>query len=478
MRDKRMRTDRRVVSRTLGDTTGSGLVGVLLIGFAAVYLAGFTWAMRHSTFDTWGAFLVAPVLLVISIPVLLRFARSEPYAWTARLLVAALLLKLLAALARYQVAFGSYDGNADAARYDRIGTALAQQFRHMDFSLSAMQSDKLTGTGFIEIVTGAVYAITGPTVIGGYLVFSWLGFWGLFLFYRAFRVAVPDGDARRYALLLFLLPSMLFWPSGIGKEAWMLMALGASAYGAALLLARRRGAALWLGAGCAATMAVRPHITLMVVAALAVAFALRKGHAAGTALGPVRTVAGLLVIAATTMLVLRQAATFFGVDEITADSAGHLLDNVQEQTSQGGSAFEGSGGPSVVDMPMNLITVLFRPWPFEAHSLFSLVSACEGTLLLLITLGSLPRLSALRGRLRAQPYLTLCAAFVLCFCFLFSTFQNFGLLTRERVQVFPFVLVLLALPLVRRPKAPGGLPDLHRDGRDAAPPEKATAVVG
>jgi hypothetical protein len=448
-------TGTRTLTRGFGD---AATVGMTLVGLAALYIAGFSRAMNGS-FDVWGAFVVAPILVAVSVPVLLRFARTEPHAWTARLLIAGLLLKLLAGLVRYQVAFGAYDGSADAARYDRVGTALAQQFRHMDFSLTAMDAHKVTGTGFVEIVTGVIYAVTGPTLIGGYLVFTWLGYWGLFLFYRAFRVAVPEGDAKRYGLLLFLLPSMLFWPSGIGKEAWMLLGLGAGAYGGALLLGRRRGAVPWLVAGCAATLAVRPHITLVLVAALAIAYLVRSRHAMrATALGPIRTVLGLAATVGAVVLLLRQAATFFGVDAITADSANQLLDSVQQQTAEGGSAYQGAGGPSLVNMPTNLVTVLFRPWPFEAHNAFAMISACEGTLLLLIALLSLPRLAAIRGLLRRQPYLTLCLTFVLCFCFLFSTFQNFGILTRERVQVFPFVLVLLALPIPRRPLRPGRRP--------------------
>jgi hypothetical protein len=87
-----------------------------------------------------------------------------------------------------------------------------------------------------------------------------------------------------------------------------------------------------------------------------------------------------------------------------------------------------------------------------------LLTACEGTLLLLLFLTSLSRLRALPGRLRRQPYVTLCVTFTLAFCFVFSSFQNFGILTRERVQVYPFVLVLQALPVVSakaRSRRPG-----------------------
>ena len=49
--------------------------------------------------------------------------------------------------------------------------------------------------------------------------------------------------------------------------------------------------------------------------------------------------------------------------------------------------------------------------------------------------------------LRTRPYVAFCRTYTLLFVFAFSSFANFGILTRQRVQVFPFVLVLLALPL-------------------------------
>ena len=52
---------------------------------------------------------------------------------------------------------------------------------------------------------------------------------------------MADGDARRYAALVFLLPSLLFWPSSIAKEAWILACLGLAAYGAAKMLTRSGG---------------------------------------------------------------------------------------------------------------------------------------------------------------------------------------------------------------------------------------------
>jgi hypothetical protein len=46
-----------------------------------------------------------------------------------------------------------------------------------------------------------------------------------------------------------------------------------------------------------------------------------------------------------------------------------------------------------------------------------------------------------------------CLAYSAIFVYGFSYFANFGILTRERVQVLPFVLVFLALPHPALPSA-------------------------
>jgi hypothetical protein len=52
---------------------------------------------------------------------------------------------------------------------------------------------------------------------------------------------------------------------------------------------------------------------------------------------------------------------------------------------------------------------------------------------------------ALRS-LRDQPYLVFCLAYTLLFLVAYSSFANFGLLARQRVQLYPLFLVLFSLP--------------------------------
>jgi hypothetical protein len=443
---------------------------------AAVLAYGsvFAWALGNTSFDFWGGLIVAPVLIVISLPFLQLAARSEADPRIARLFVAALVLKLVASLGRYYMSFVLYDGASDAARYALEGGHLAEQFRAGDFVVNL--GVPLQGTGFMILLTGIVYAVTGPTLIGSYLVFSWLGFWGLFFFFRAFRVAVPDGNAWRYGCLVFLLPSLLFWPSGIGKDTWMLLTLGLASYGVALLLARRRGAYIYLALGLAGTAIVRPHVSVLVVAGLGIAYLLRRRPDKLTALGPVRSIISVLVLLAAGFVMLKVMGKFLGTDSFSGDGVNQALNSTQHRTTGGGSTYEAQPVTSPIGLPMAIITVLFRPFPFEAHNLQSLIASAEGTVLLGMFVLGWRRLRGLPRTLKRSPYVAYCLVYTILFCFAFASFSNFGILTRERVQVFPMVLVFLALPLAMAGERRVRRKD--QKGRKAdKPPEKTTTLA-
>ncbi|MDQ3628148.1 MAG: hypothetical protein M3419_04955, partial [Actinomycetota bacterium] len=293
--------------------------------------------------------------------------------------------------------------------------------------------------------------VTGPSIFVAYAVFSWLGFWGLYFLYKAFRIGVPDGDPKRYAVLVLLLPSMLFWPSGLGKEAWMTLGIGVFAYGVAKLFAGGSGWLLPLLLGTAATAITRPHITAALFAGLCVAFVLRRSLHPWSYLTPVARMASVVAMVLVGLVVVHQAADFLKVEEVSVSGFEESIDETGEATSQGGSEYDSAAVNSPTDVPLAVITVLFRPFVFEAGNAQLLVAAAEGSLLLLLAFLSLPRLRSLPGRLRRQPYLLFAGTYSLLFIYAFSNFANFGILTRERVQVLPFALIFLALPLVRRP---------------------------
>jgi hypothetical protein len=357
-----------------------------------------------------------------------------------RILVWALLLKFGGSIANYLISNGVY-GRTDAQAYSAAGTVLARNFRagHFDH-LPA----NVPGTGFIDILAGVVYAITGPSFIGGYLVFSCLGFWGMYFFYRGVVVALPSVDTTRFAKLLFFLPSMLFWPSNIGKGAWVSLGIGLTIWGLGRIIARLRYGFAPMTIGLAITASTRPHITAILFAAVFVGYLVRPSTTTGSTLGPIYKFVGIVVLLVGGFAVIQQAKDFFGVDRLSVESVQGLINSTTERTTQGGSAFHASASSSVVHLPQAALTVLFRPYPWQAHNAQSLIASLEGTFLVVLTITSWRRLRTLGWRIR-DPLVITCIVYTLEFIYAFSSFGNFGILSRERVQVFPFFLVLLSL---------------------------------
>lgn len=427
-----------------GGTTAASL-GVLA---CAGYVATVLWAMEHTTYQVWSSLLLVPTLMALSTPFLLRVARRDGTVGLAQLLLLALLLKLLSAVARYYMAFVLYGGVADSQAYHDQGVILADLLRVGYFE---QPPGRFPGTAMISIVTGVVYAVFGAAKLTGFFVFSWLGFWGLFLFFRAFRIAVPEGDSRRYAILVLFLPSLLFWPSSIGKEAWMTFTLGLTAYGTARLLTRRPTWFPALALGLTGVALVRPHMAILVFAGLFVAYLLRPS-ARSSVLSPIGKAAMITVLAGTGMVLMQQTERFFGLESTGSESFGDVITATNEQTSQGGSQYEATPVRSPADVPVGIVNVLFRPFPHEAPNGQALLASLESILLLAVVLMSHRRIRTLPRQLRQNPYVTFATTYTLLFIIAFSSFANFGILTRQRVQVYPLFLLLLALPKALPPE--------------------------
>jgi hypothetical protein len=431
-------------TRSMGRTLTAG--GVLI---AAAAVAGAVLLAAAGGPDAGAALILAPTLILISLPVFVRRARLEDDPALVRLFALALLAKLLGAVVRYYVAFDVYGGVADAAGYHEAGVAISERFRAGVFDTGL---DSLSETDFIRFLTGVVYAFIGPTGLGGFLVFSWLGFWGLYLFYRAFVVAVPDGRRSLYGVLVFFLPSLLFWPSSVGKEAWMTLALGVAAYGSARLLSGRMwpglataAAGLWLAA------LVRPHVAGLMALALAGGSLFRRSNAAQRGMAPVGKLAGLAAVAALALVLVLRTDAFLERSAIeTGQGVTAVLEQTTERTSIGGSNFAPSILESPLRAPLAAATVLFRPFLFEAHNLPSLAASIETTFLLILFLVRLRWLGAAVRSIRRRPYVAMALAYTALFVLAFSGFANFGLLARERVQLLPLLVVLVCIPALRR----------------------------
>ena len=146
------------------------------------------------------------------------------------------------------------------------------------------------------------------------------------------------------------------------------------------------------------------------------------------------------------MLIVAQTAQFFNLDSIDGGSVDQVLDRTVDQSSDGGSEFATPRVTSPAEYPYATLSVLFRPFPWEAGNAQALAAAIEGMVLIALFIISLPRLVRVPGYAMRTPYVMFALVYTGLFILAFSSIGNFGILTRQRTQVLPFVLVLIAVP--------------------------------
>ena len=384
------------------------------------------------------ALVVAPVLAFIAYHLAQRFAATDGEPAIADILMGGLAVKFLGVLGRYWIGSQVY-GRSDATEYVIWGRKIAPGLRHFHL----IDIGRLRGTNFIRVVTGVIFAITPASPMVGYLVFGFMSYVGMIFFWRAFKRAMPNAPDLRYLQLLMILPSLAFWPSSIGKDAWMVMGVGIASYGVANILTNRT----FLGwgtfiVGVYAVLAVRPHVGIALFAGLVIAelFRARGSQGAG------RAAVSILLLFFIGSVVMSSAAAFLGIDNWSKASVNQELGDVGNRTSEGRSEFQPTPVNSPVQFPLGAFTVLFRPMPYETHSPQEFASSIENIALIVIVLISLPRLWTLLAQSRRRPYVLYCLGTITVFIIEYSSFSNFALIARQRTQITALLLAFLCLP--------------------------------
>ncbi|MDQ1481830.1 MAG: hypothetical protein QOI44_2691, partial [Actinomycetota bacterium] len=152
-------------------------------------------------------------------------ARHPDEPWLGRLLVLGVLAKEFASILRYRTLVNSYGDVGDASVFDTYGRRYAGAWLHLHGFVQP-QLENIRKSNFLRWITGVVYYLFGSDMIAGFILFGLVAFVGSYLWYRATVEAVPFLDRRLYFIIVMFVPSILFWPSSIGKEALMQFAIG------------------------------------------------------------------------------------------------------------------------------------------------------------------------------------------------------------------------------------------------------------
>jgi hypothetical protein len=442
-------------------------MGLVAAALGIVVVLGYAYRFTDAVTPTVGAIAVLP-LVFAGAALMIRRVPAIPGRDVRSVVVCGLLLRLIGGFVRLQYP-------ADAAIYHEQGTRLAASFRQLQFSVDTGRD--LVGTGFVRYLSGLVHVVVFDDMSAAFMTWTFFSFAGCVLMYRAFVLAVPNGRHYRYAVLIFFWPSLSYWPDSIGKEGWMLLGIGLVSYGAAkVFVGRRLGGSVYLVVGLLAATMVRPHVALAMFLALCVALLLRRSGRPGVA--TVFKVIGMVLLIVVGGFLANKTAAVLSHDE-TVDTSGNALDSAasalestNNRTTQGDSAFQATVVRTPLDLPKAVVTVLFRPFPTDAHDVNGLLTAVESVALIGLLLADYRKLFRLPKLMREIPYVTYVLVYALLFVYAFSSIGNFGILARQRTQLTPLLLVLTALPAIverarRRPSSPvrhDEVPNRRREG--------------
>ena len=371
-----------------------------------------------------------------------------PRRWPTRfrsLVILAAIVHIAGGIARMTLMLAWY-GRGDFVRYFNAGWVKAEALRDLD-PAPFLADGALWGTQFVERVSALVLFFVGPSLRAEFVVFSLFPVVGLLLIAVSTIRAFSGVNARRLVLLLLFWPSLVFWPSSVGKESLILLAVGLVVYG-------------WWGdgkkvkwlpmlAGLVLAMFIRPHIAMMIAVSLWFA----------DWLAPMQRMTALRLGRGVLILTLAVVVIFAALDQLgveaTQDSMQQFADDRAARTAQGGSEIASATGLLVV--PVAFVNVLARPFIWEASNPLLLLSALEVIFFWGLLWSRRTHLRAMASEWRGNRLLLLLVPLTVVLILFYGAFvSNMGILARQRVVVLPLMFVIAeAAPAFRARRAIG-----------------------
>ena len=337
---------------------------------------------------------------------------------------------------------GSYI--VDLARLDpeRLWPAVFRMlFQRPDTVIAAGQSS----TGTMTALSTLLMFGLAKSLWGACILVAIASFGGKFLIFESLAASLPARYRQRTLVACLWMPSVVFWSSGLVKEAFAIIGVGIVCAGMARALKNRVFGLTIMGLGMYLIALIKPYILFPAVISCSVWYYWSRTTSRKHGVGSRSTYlfVGLLVaLGAYTVI-----AQFFPGFSIAMFGESAAIQREASLTAEGGSNFvigdttDRSLTGQMVYAPLALVTTLFRPTIFEVRNPLMLVSALETTFLTVLTLRSIWTRSPgvmLRTVLK-EP--------VVLFAFTFAILMaigvglgttNFGTLSRYRIPLMPF----------------------------------------
>jgi hypothetical protein len=367
-----------------------------------------------------------------------------------------------------------YAGGADFNGFDKAGGLIADEMR-LDFwevgprvVLLFLHQDAFINVPLnLEPKGGrSTVSMFAVAAVGNFLLFrsfpaiasacALFSLYGKVLIYETFRPYFPARHRAWVAGAVLLVPSVVFWTSGLIKEAIAIGGLGFAIRGLAWLGSRRTVAgAVSLGFGVVLVTCIKPYLLMPLAAGTAAwIYSTRARGPDGYVRIRPAWIGLSVALALVGFLVVGQMFPQFSVERLGEEAARMQF---YGRRAAGGSTYL-LGDPNETSLlgqlrfaPIALFTALFRPLVLEASSPQILVNALETTVILGATAWLLVRKGWrwMLATVTSNPALAFALAFALPLALGVGLISNnLGTLSRYRCPLVPF-LVLTLVALVR-----------------------------
>lgn len=315
-------------------------------------------------------------------------------------------------------------GGVDAYTYWEV----AKKMSFSDFIFFITQSD---GTRFMNAFNYIFANWLDMGFFANTMLFSFFGSLGLvFFFLLAVRLIPYSYKIKGFALfpVIFFLPNLHFWSAGVGKDTILFMCIGMFAY--AIHSPAKRIPLLIISLFL--SFAIRPHITLFMLVAFGLAYFL------GGKLSLFRRIAFSIILIGASIAILPKVLDFINVETLTAEAIeARSATQVKNLTTGSGSAVDVSAYP----FPLQVLTFMYRPLFFDAHTASALMSSFDNLLLLILTfLAFRHKLwkTFMRAPFIIKGFLILALIGTVAFA---PTLGNLGIMVRQKNMFTPGLLI-------------------------------------
>ncbi|WLP95227.1 hypothetical protein [Psychrobacter sp. M13] len=306
--------------------------------------------------------------------------------------------------------------------------ALADSLKYFRISKGDLDYPFYPGSPFVYLFSRTFSKGLDFSYLNTTLIYNFIGSLGIVLFYLSIKKYF--NTISKYWLMFLFVPSMSYWSSGLGKDAFSFLSVCLLIYATT---SNSKFKLLILALSFFIMFMVRPHVAFAMLVSFVVYFIIQsKAHILFKA-------STLPIISIFAVVSLNFVQEYAGLDEASLDGIGDYYESRSGFNMQGGSSIDTSS----MILPVKMFSYIFRPFPFEAHSLIAFIASIENSLLLITITYIVYKAKGSFTVIIKNENLWLLLYVIITWIMLSYGLKNLGIAARQKWMFMPVIIYLL-----------------------------------